>query len=88
MQMLRDLADDGRTVLVVTHSVPSLAICDRLLVLAPGGRIAYFGPPKEALRLLRLRRMGGGFQAFDKYPDRDWAGRTGRPRTTAVHRRG
>src|SRR5882672_5462870 len=36
MKMLRDLADEGRTVLVVTHSVAELAVCDRLLVMAPG----------------------------------------------------
>ncbi|MET8859167.1 FHA domain-containing protein, partial [Streptomyces sp. NPDC004579] len=49
MQLLRGLADDGRTVLVVTHSVAELAICDKLLVMAPGGSVAYFGPPEEAL---------------------------------------
>ncbi len=35
MQLLRGLADDGRTVLVVTHSVAELALCDKLLVMAP-----------------------------------------------------
>ncbi|CAM5743117.1 ABC transporter ATP-binding protein/permease [Streptomyces hirsutus] len=35
MHMLRALADDGRTVIVVTHSVLSLDVCDRLLMLAP-----------------------------------------------------
>ena len=49
MQMLRGLADDGRTVIVVTHCVPSLDVCDQLLVMAPGGSVAYFGPPEEAL---------------------------------------
>ncbi|GAA2547264.1 ATP-binding cassette domain-containing protein [Pseudonocardia hydrocarbonoxydans] len=49
MQTLRGLADDGRTVVVVTHSVANLDQCDRLLVLAPGGHVAYFGPPREAL---------------------------------------
>ncbi len=33
MQLLRGLADDGRTVLVVTHSVAELALCDKLLVM-------------------------------------------------------
>lgn len=47
MQLLRGLADDGRTVLVVTHSVAELAICDKLLVMAPGGSVAYFGPPRR-----------------------------------------
>ncbi|MFC5061566.1 ATP-binding cassette domain-containing protein [Actinomycetospora atypica] len=49
MRTLRGLADDGRTVVVVTHSVANLDLCDRLLLLAPGGEVAFFGPPDEAL---------------------------------------
>ncbi|GLY87709.1 FHA domain-containing protein [Actinoallomurus iriomotensis] len=74
MQMLRGLADDGRTVAVVTHSVANLDICDRLLVMAPGGRIAFFGPPKEALPFLGFTDWADVFQAFDD-PSIDWGGR-------------
>lgn len=49
MKQLRSLADDGRVVMVVTHSVLALDICDNVIVLAPGGRIAYFGPPSGVL---------------------------------------
>jgi ABC-type multidrug transport system ATPase subunit/pSer/pThr/pTyr-binding forkhead associated (FHA) protein len=49
MELLRSLADGGRTVIVVTHSVQSLMLCDRVLFLAPGGHTAYFGPPQLAL---------------------------------------
>ncbi|WP_219471833.1 FHA domain-containing protein [Nonomuraea rhizosphaerae] len=73
MQMLRGLADDGRTVAVVTHSVANLGICDRLLVMAPGGKIAYFGPPDEALPFLGFTDWADVFLAFDD-PSRDWAG--------------
>ncbi|WP_131769345.1 ATP-binding cassette domain-containing protein, partial [Candidatus Protofrankia californiensis] len=41
---------EGRTVIVVTHSVLFLDLCDYLLVLAPGGHVAYFGPSTGALR--------------------------------------
>jgi ABC-type multidrug transport system ATPase subunit len=74
MQMLRGLADDGRTVAVVTHSVANLDICDRLLVMAPGGRIAYFGPPREALPFLGFNDWADVFQAFDN-PEIDWGSR-------------
>ncbi|MEU8401438.1 FHA domain-containing protein [Nonomuraea sp. NPDC048892] len=73
MQMLRGLADEGRTVAVVTHSVANLDICDRLLVMAPGGKIAYFGPPGEALPFLGFTDWADVFIAFDD-PSRDWAG--------------
>ncbi|WP_233533437.1 FHA domain-containing protein [Kitasatospora sp. SolWspMP-SS2h] len=75
MQTLRGLADDGRTVLVVTHSVAELALCDRLLVMAPGGSVAYFGPPGEALHFFGYETWADVFQAFENYPDHDWAGR-------------
>ncbi|MDT9594334.1 FHA domain-containing protein [Nocardioides zeae] len=50
MHQLRGLADEGRVVVVVTHSVLALDVCDNVLVLAPGGRVAYFGPPSGVLR--------------------------------------
>ncbi|MCX4405454.1 FHA domain-containing protein [Streptomyces sp. NBC_01764] len=74
MHMLRGLADDGRTVIVVTHSVLSLDICDRLLVLAPGGKVAYFGPPDGALAFFGYQQWPEAFEAFERDQDRDWAG--------------
>ena len=47
MTMLRDLADAGRVVLVVTHSLTYLDVCDQVLLLAPGGKTAFCGPPNE-----------------------------------------
>ncbi|MEV6476501.1 FHA domain-containing protein [Streptomyces sp. NPDC051657] len=73
MHMLRGLADDGRTVIVVTHSVLSLEVCDRLLVLAPGGRIAYYGPPEDALAFFGFEEWPEAFEAFENDRDRDWA---------------
>ncbi|MEV6162682.1 FHA domain-containing protein [Streptomyces sp. NPDC052052] len=73
MRVLRRLADDGRTVIVVTHSVLSLDVCDQLLVLAPGGRTAYFGPPEEALPFLGFDHWPEAFEAFEHDRDRDWS---------------
>lgn len=49
MRRLRTLADSGRTVVVVTHSTLQLSLCDKVLVMARGGRVAYFGPPDQLL---------------------------------------
>src|SRR5580693_3181941 len=73
MEMLAQLAKDGRTVMVVTHSVANLASCDRLLVLVPGGKIAYFGTPADGLRHFGHGDWAGVFQDFEAQPDRDWA---------------
>jgi ABC transport system ATP-binding/permease protein len=47
MTMLRQLADAGRVVIVVTHMLSYLDICDQLLLVAPGGKTAYCGPPDQ-----------------------------------------
>lgn len=73
MHMLRGLADDGRTVVVVTHSVLSLDVCDRLLVLAPGGRVAYYGPPGDSLDFFGFPQWPEAFEAFENDRERDWA---------------
>ncbi len=44
MTMLRRLADAGRVVLVVTHCLTYLDVCDQVVFLAPGGKTAYSGP--------------------------------------------
>ncbi|MDD4866210.1 MAG: ATP-binding cassette domain-containing protein [Mycobacterium sp.] len=45
MTMLRRLADAGRVVIVVTHMLSYLDVCDQLLLVAPGGKTAFCGPP-------------------------------------------
>ncbi|MGV9670927.1 FHA domain-containing protein [Gordonia sp. NPDC003504] len=47
MSTLRRLADAGRVVLVVTHSLTYLSMCDQVLLLAPGGKTAYCGAPGD-----------------------------------------
>jgi ABC transport system ATP-binding/permease protein len=47
MAMLRKLADAGRVVIVVTHSLTYLNVCDQVVLLAPGGRMAFSGAPAD-----------------------------------------
>jgi ABC-type multidrug transport system ATPase subunit len=78
-QRMRAMADknaaDGQSVVVITHDVDPglLGLCDRLLVLAPGGRMAYFGPPKEGLKYFGKAEWADVFQAFADEPGADWA---------------
>ncbi|UMB69143.1 ATP-binding cassette domain-containing protein [Mycobacterium paraterrae] len=47
MTMLRRLADAGRVVIVVTHSLTYVGMCDQVLLLAPGGKTAFADPPGQ-----------------------------------------
>ncbi len=80
MRQLRSLADDGRVVVVVTHSVLALDVCDRVMVLAPGGRIAYFGPPAGVLDHFVVRSYP---EVFDLLDEPDLWSRIAPPRATA-----
>jgi ABC-type multidrug transport system ATPase subunit len=79
MSVLRQLADGGRVVVVVTHATQSLDLADRVLFLTRGGRVAYFGPPAGALGFFARHGAAGGyadiFRALDEPGDVDWAAR-------------
>ncbi len=49
MRLLRQLADDGRTIILITHATKNVMLCDKVVFLAKGGHLAFFGPPDEAL---------------------------------------
>jgi ABC-type multidrug transport system ATPase subunit/pSer/pThr/pTyr-binding forkhead associated (FHA) protein len=49
MRLLRKLADQGQTVLLVTHATKNVMQCDQVAFLAKGGHLAYYGPPEQAL---------------------------------------
>lgn len=49
MQLLARLCRQGRTVVLITHATQNIVLCDRVALLAPGGRLVYYGAPQEAL---------------------------------------
>lgn len=72
MRELRNLADRGRTVMVVTHSVLHLAMCDRVLVMCQGGRMGFFGPPDEVLEFFGASDYADVFEMITNDP-MEWA---------------
>jgi ABC-type multidrug transport system ATPase subunit/pSer/pThr/pTyr-binding forkhead associated (FHA) protein len=49
MMLFRQLADEGRIVVMVTHKFEKFREMHQIAMLTRGGRLAYFGPPTEAL---------------------------------------
>ncbi|MGB3693100.1 MAG: ATP-binding cassette domain-containing protein [Spirulinaceae cyanobacterium] len=54
MQLLRKLADQGRTIILVTHATTNITLCDRLVFLGQGGKLCYYGPPQEATKFFSV----------------------------------
>ncbi|MEB3033993.1 ATP-binding cassette domain-containing protein [[Mycobacterium] nativiensis] len=69
MLMLRGLADAGRVVMVVTHSVSYLDVCDQILLIAPGGKTAFSGPPKEVFGAMGADNYADIFANVGADPD-------------------
>jgi ABC transport system ATP-binding/permease protein len=89
MLMLRQLADAGRVVLVVTHSVSYLDVCDQILLIAPGGKTAFNGPPSQVGAALGTTNWADIFANVGADPDeanRRFIERDGRRQSAAPAR--
>lgn len=49
MQSLRNMADGGKTVILVTHSTLQLKMCDKIVFMGKGGNLCFYGSYDEAL---------------------------------------
>ena len=68
METLRNLADEGQTVVLVTHSVDNLNFCDNVILLASGGKVAYAGPASTVFSKLGKKNWAEVFK-FLASPD-------------------
>lgn len=50
MHLMRRLADQGRTIILVTHATKNVMLADKVVFLSRGGYLSWFGPPDEALK--------------------------------------
>ena len=72
---LRELADTGRTIVAITHSVRALDVCDRVLFLARGGTVAFFGTPAEAAAYFDWDDPADAYAALSTEPAAVWKSR-------------
>ena len=68
MGLLRKLADQGRTVVLITHATQNVDLCDNIAFLAPGGYLAYYGPPGEALAYFGVEKFAEIYTAIEQAP--------------------
>jgi len=55
MQLLRKLANQGRTVILVTHATTNINLSDRLVFLGQGGNLCYFGNYEDGHNFFELK---------------------------------
>jgi ABC-type multidrug transport system ATPase subunit/pSer/pThr/pTyr-binding forkhead associated (FHA) protein len=66
MRLLRRLADDGHTILLITHATKNVMLCDQVIFLARGGHLAFFGPPDEALNHFGTDDFDGIYEKLEE----------------------
>jgi ABC-type multidrug transport system ATPase subunit/predicted component of type VI protein secretion system len=75
MRLLRRLADQGRTIVLVTHATKNVMLCDNVVVMARGGRLAYAGPPDEALRYFEVKTIDDIYERLEARAPEEWGRR-------------
>lgn len=87
MEMLRKLADAGRIVIVVTHSLAYVdKVCDNVLMLSPGGHPAFFGTVTEMKQAFGGRDWAEVFSAAVEHPLQRYSIEDPQRRTEAAKR--
>ena len=88
MELLRGLADESRSVVIVTHATQSLGLADRVVVMARGGRLSFDGAPDAALSFFSAESFEQVYTRLDTRPSGEWQARFRglRPRISRPHR--
>jgi ABC-type multidrug transport system ATPase subunit len=71
MRLFRRLADEGRSIVCITHNVDNVEQCHLALILARG-KIVYFGPPQEAPRYFQVHRISDIYDRLGEKSLADW----------------
>jgi ABC-type multidrug transport system ATPase subunit len=71
MKLFRRLADEGKSLLCITHNVDNVEQCHLILVLARG-RLVYYGPPREAPHFFRVHRISEIYDRLAERPLDEW----------------
>ena len=66
MRLFRQLADEGRSVICITHNVDNIDLAHLTTVLC-SGKLVFFGPPAEARRYFDIDRLS---ELYDRLADR------------------
>ena len=71
MELLRDLADTGCTIVCTTHVMENAYLMDQTMVLA-GGCLAFQGSPQEARDYFDVTKLSALYDRLDERPAKTW----------------
>ena len=74
MTLFRGLAKGGRTVVLTTHVMENVELLDLIVVLVKG-RLAWYGPPKDALAYFDIPKITKIYDKLETAKPEEWAQR-------------
>lgn len=72
MDLCREIADQGKSIFMVSHPLEKFELLDFLCVLARGGRLACFAPPNEVLTYFGVSKFLEIFLELKKGTPEEW----------------
>ncbi|HEY3992674.1 MAG TPA: ATP-binding cassette domain-containing protein, partial [Ktedonobacteraceae bacterium] len=69
MQLLRKLANEGHTIVLVTHATENIDACDKVCFLAQGGYLAFYGSPQEAKEYFNAPKFSDIYSQLEPTPE-------------------
>lgn len=67
MHQLRNLSTEkGKTVIVITHTLQNIQLFDKIIFLAPGGKLCFYGTPDEGKKFFEVDNLT---DAYEKISD-------------------
>jgi len=66
MELCRKLSNQNCTVLMVTHNMSNINLCDRIAFLGVGGVLCYYGPPEKLNPYFEVEMTSDIFEKLQK----------------------
>jgi ABC transport system ATP-binding/permease protein len=74
MGLFRQIANEGKTVVCITHNVENVRLCDLVIVLCQG-KLVYFGPPAQLPEFFGVSHISEVYDRLETRPVAEWSNR-------------
>lgn len=67
MHQLKGLSEKkGKTVIVITHTLQNIRLFDKVIFLAPGGKLCFYGSPEQAEQFFEVDNLTDAYEKITK----------------------
>ncbi len=58
--------EEGKTVIVITHTLQNIDLFDKIVFLAPGGKLCFYGSPDNARKFFGVSNLADAYEKISK----------------------